>query len=222
MRLAKLVIWIAILLGFSIAVVLVPTVPAVILSIAGAAIAVAVEPRRTLALFKPLLVFIAVYIASSLALQLLIAKSIQLVSTLSIACRILGMTFVATAVVSRAPLYIAIRSCSAVGKIVFYSFIAAKVVLELSGSAKELIHVAKLNYGARKSRLSLYIHVVKSLTLTSLIKVLERFEALLPYIESVCSMEKKHHRSSTSSSSFENVSSSLDHIEPWSSGVELA
>lgn len=213
MRLAKLIIWIAILAGFSIAIVLVPTVPAVMLSIVGAAIAIAVEPRRTLALFKPLLVFIAVYIVSSFTLQFLIAKSIQLVSTLSIACRILGMTLVATAIVSRAPFYMAIRSCSAIGKIVFYSFIAAKVVLELSGSAKELIHVAKLNYGTRKSRLALYIHVVKSLTLTSLIKVLERFEALLPYIESVCSIEKEYHRSSTSSSNLENMPSSLDHIE---------
>ncbi len=213
MRLAKLILWIAILAGFSIAIVLVPTVPAVMISIVGAAIAIAVEPRRTLTLFKPLLVFIAVYTVSSFTLQFLTVKSIQLVSTLSIACRILGMTFVATAIVSKAPLYMAIRSCSTIGKIVFYSFIAAKVVLELSGNVKELIHVAKLNYGTRKSRLVLYIHIAKSLTLTSLVKVLERFEALLPYIESMCSIEKEYHRSSTSSSSLENTSSSLDHIE---------
>ncbi len=213
MRSAKLIFWIAILIGFSMLIVLTPMVLATILSIAGAAIAIVVEPRRTLMLLKPLLIFIAIYIVSSFTLQFLVTGSIQLVSTLSIACRVLGMTFVATTIVSRAPLYMAIRSCSAIGKIVFYSFIAAKIVLELSSSTIELIHVAKLNYGTRRSGLALYIHVMKSLTLTSLIKVLERFEALLPYIESMCSIEKEYQRPSTSSSNFENVSSSLDHIE---------
>lgn len=180
----RLGICIAMLSLYTAILTVMPSHITILLSVVGLCIAMALEPR-SVSLVKPLSMFIAIYIAMAIALSFITSKPLDVLYLVSIALRIMGIALVALTVILRAPLHAILRSCNAISRVVLYALIGAKIVAELIPSIKELLFVAKLNYGAR-NRYRLYSYVAISLILTALIKVVQRFELWIPIMESLC------------------------------------
>jgi len=180
----KLGIYIAMLSLYTVLLTVMPSHITILLSVVGLCIAMALEPS-SMSLVKPLSMFIAIYIAMAIALSFIISKPLDVLYLASIALRIMGITLAAFTVILRAPLHAILRSCNAISRVVLYALIGAKIVAELVPSVRELLFVAKLNYGVR-NRYRLYSYVAISLILTALIKVVQRFELWMPIMESLC------------------------------------